>query len=140
MGIALGIIGSKIIESEVETLDRAEKKMASKVFRVFSREQNPRTLRHSDSSGDFSYLSDMDNKPSFHDEDDDPKWKQIASWWRSFCVLLCRYMPALAPLFLGAHLIAKYEGWEIDETVYYMVVTSTTIGELVGSVAIYCMS
>lgn len=127
LGIALGIVGSKIIESEVETLDRAEQKMASKVFKLFSRDRNPRTLNHTDSSGSFSYLSECD-KPAYHDEEDDPKWKQIVSWWRSLCVLLLRYTPALAPLFLGAYLVAKYEGWEVDETVYYMVVTSTTIG------------
>jgi hypothetical protein len=39
-----------------------------------------------------------------------------------------RYIPALAPLFLGASLIAMFEGWTWDETVYYMVVTCTTIG------------
>jgi len=127
LGIALGIVGSKIIEGEVETLEKAEQRMANRVFGIFSRDKNPRTLNRTDSSGSFSYLSELD-RPSSLDEEDQPKWKQITSWWRSLCVLLLRYTPALAPLFIGAYFIARYEDWELDETIYYMVVTSTTIG------------
>ena len=126
LGIALGIIGSKIIESEVETFEKAEQRMTTKVFGIFSRDQNPRALNRSESSGSFSYLSDCD-KPSFHEEDE-PKWKQFTTFWRSLCVLLLRYTPALTPLFIGAFFMSRYEGWKLDETVYYMVVTSTTIG------------
>jgi potassium channel subfamily K len=125
LGIALGIVGSKIIESEVETLQKAEQKVTQDVFKIFSRDMNSKSLKRNESSGSFAYLSDHE---SFHDEDNDPKWKQTLTWWRSFCALLCRYTPALAPLFLGAYFIARYEGWELDETVYYMVVTTTTIG------------
>lgn len=143
LGIALGIVGSKIIESEVETLDKAEQNLANKMLGIFAREpkKNPRTLKHSDSSsGSFSYLSELDNKPlSFQEDDDEPKWKQVMSWWRSLCALLLRYTPALAPLFLGAYFIARYEGWAVDETVYYMVVTSTTIGKYTRRFSFHCL-
>ena len=127
LGIALGIVGSKIIESEVETLEKAERKMTSDVFKLFSR-SNSRELRHSDSSS-FSYLSDDLAATFRQDLEEKRKCKNALTWWRSLCVLLLKYTPALAPLFLGAYLIARYEGWTVDETVYYMVVTSTTIGE-----------
>lgn len=127
MGIALGIVGSKIIEGEVETLEKAEQQITRDVFKIFSRDKNPKSLKRNDSSASYAYLSECDSL-SFHDDEEDPKWKQIVKWWRSLCMLLCRYTPALAPLFIGAFFIARYEGWGVDEAVYYMVVTSTTIG------------
>jgi hypothetical protein len=39
-----------------------------------------------------------------------------------------RYLPALAPLLIGASIMGYYEGWDWDDTIYYCVVTTTSIG------------
>ena len=45
-----------------------------------------------------------------------------------FFEMLGRYLPALAPLFLGSFIIGHYEGWDWEDIIYYCVVTTTTIG------------
>ena len=129
MGIALGVVGSKIIEGEVKSLEQVEQKITNDVFKLFSKPNNPRQLRRSSSStGSYSHLELIDNHLSFDAPDDENKCKEAASWCGSLGLLLLRYTPALTPLFLGAFLVARNENWTWDEAVYYMVVTCTTIG------------
>jgi hypothetical protein len=130
LGIALGVVGSKIVENEVKSLQLAEEKISKDVLKLFSNPENPRSLlrRSSSTTESYSHLEGIDDHLSFDTPANDDACRQSATWCGSLCLLLMRYVPALAPLFLGAFWIAMFEGWTWDETVYYMVVTCTTIG------------
>lgn len=128
LAIGLGVVGSKIIESQVSHIAKAEEHLASDVLRVFkpprtAKEKQTLYLSKSEGSGgssSFAYLDACDDpSSSLHDELEDAvhPWHSFLDGCRFFCKMLLRYIPSLAPLFLGSYLIGTYEGWTWDDCI-----------------------
>jgi hypothetical protein len=79
----------------------------------------------------FEYLSEYDDPTqSFRERLDHlvRPFHDIRRVCISFLWLLARYLPALTPLLIGAFIIGRYENWNWEDTIYYCVITTTTIG------------
>jgi potassium channel subfamily K, other eukaryote len=137
LAIALGVLGSRIVESEVQAMDVTKMKLVDELVALLPAKVNPKVLLRSSSSQEgrthssFDYLRDFDD-PQIHDDFDDYNVSSRWTQWKEFCSLfgslLCRYGPALTPLFIGSLIIGHNEGWSIVDSFYYCVVTTTTIG------------
>jgi hypothetical protein len=137
LAIALGVVGSRIIEAEVNAITKAKAEVVKDVFRVFqndnSKGEKQRAFqeRSKSSSGSFSYLSDCDDPICALREELESAVNPCHATLqqcRRFCEMLARYIPALTPLLLGASVMGYYEGWTWDDVIYYCVVSCTTIG------------
>jgi potassium channel subfamily K len=129
LGIALGVVGSKMFEGKVKSLKRAEQKLTKDVLKLFSRERTSSSLSRSESVGSVSTVGTMNsNHTSSREYLQEEKCVHATARCASLFLVLMLYVPALIPLLLGACLIARNEGWTWDETIYYMVTTCSTIG------------
>jgi potassium channel subfamily K len=139
LAIALGVVGSKIVEAEVLSISAAEAEIVKDVSAVFHRASKLEKQKgfadshrkNSQDSSSFSYLTDYDDPTqSFRDRFDAIVHPCLGTrrWCTMFLGMMARYLPALAPLFLGSFIIGHYEGWNWEDTIYYCVVTTTTIG------------
>ena len=127
LAIGLGVVGSKIIESQVAHIAKAEEVLTKDVFRLF-RPTKPKTAQEKQSSyfehsegssggsGSFAYLDDFDN-PNSELEDAVHPWHNVVDSCRFFGKTLVQYLPSLSPLFLGAYFIGHYEGWTWDDCI-----------------------
>ena len=140
LAIALGVVGSKIVEAEISSMNAAETEIVKDVAAVFRRASSRAEKQKgfadshrtsSKESSSFSYLTEYDDPTqSLRDRFDAIAHPCIGTrrWCFNFFGLLGRYLPALAPLFLGSFIIGHFEGWDWEDTIYYCVVTTTTIG------------
>lgn len=129
LAIGLGVVGSKIIETQVSQISKAEDRIIQDMFSIFQ----PRTAKEKQAdygkrkssisdvqSESFDYLNDFDN-PSFsiHEECTTAihPWYSCAESCRYFIKFLATYLPSLCPLFLGAYFIGHYEGWSWDDCI-----------------------
>jgi hypothetical protein len=141
LGIALGVVGSKMVEAEVNAVGNAQEGFAKEILHGFQRDHRkpkPTLYRSSRSSlSSFSSMKDLEDS-SHHDtdlstfQDDSHGSRKLANECMVTCSRLCHllahYVPALIPMFLGAFLIAQNEGWPWYDAIYYCVITTTTIG------------
>ena len=139
LAIALGVVGHKIVESQVSSISKAETKFVDDMSKAFQKkitasQRQKAYAKRSGSGGSgssFSYLNDVDQIGYSIRR----RAKAIKSPWHStleslkkFGIMLGTYVPALTPLFLGAFVVAHYEGWTWSDAIYYCVVTTTSIG------------
>jgi len=123
------VVGSKIIESQVAHISKAEDKLANNVFHIFK--PKPKTAKEkqaaylhtsgsSENSSSFAYLDEFDNPASsMHEDLEDTvrPWHAFTNGCRYFGRLLMQYFPSLFPLFLGAYFIGHYENWTWDDCI-----------------------
>ena len=128
LGIALGILGSKMIEGKIKAIKQAEQKLTKDVIKLFSRQRTSNSLSRSESVGSVSTVGTTASSHHSRESLKEEKCVHAATRCASLFMVLMLYVPALIPLLLGACLIARKEGWTWDETIYYMVTTCSTIG------------
>lgn len=132
LGLALGVVGSRLVEAEIEATEKMKEKSSKaleKAMRVSHR--HPRPPLTTDQFGSSASLDSLDsvesidtvsNKPSFEEESIHSK---LCSACRRVLDLLQHHFPGFGPLLIGALFIAKLEDWNWVDAVYYCVVTST---------------
>jgi hypothetical protein len=143
LAIALGVVGHKIVESQVSTISAAETKLVEDLATAFRKKITASERRGayaksragssggSGSTGSFSYLADCDqlgHSVRRRAKDIQSPWHKTIALFRNFGSMLATYLPSLAPLFMGAFLIGHFEGWTWTDVIYYCVVTTTSIG------------
>jgi hypothetical protein len=142
LAIALGVVGHKIVESQVSTISAAETKLVEDLAAAFrkritaSERRGAYAKSRSGSNGgsstsSFSYLADCDqlgHSVRRRAKDIQSPWHKTIELCQKFGSMLATYIPSLAPLFMGAFLIGHFEGWTWTDVIYYCVVTTTSIG------------
>ena len=133
LAIGLGVVGAKIIESEVQQITKAEDEIVKDVFRIFqpTKSKEDRQASYyknskSSSTGSVSHLAECD----------DPLYTfrqnmahavhpchTIRERCRRCCQMLARYLPSLTPLLLAAFFFGHFEDWSWIDVAYYCTVT-----------------
>ena len=118
LGIALGIIGSNLVENEEKAVHMTEQLIKFEVLSTFdntsSHHPGISLSGHNDQQSDTKPSSDKDDND---DNDNDEDGNQLV-WWT-------RLLLALSPLLLLALLIGREAGWDFIETIYFLVITCT---------------
>ena len=121
LGLILGVVGSNLVEVEVEMAHRMQTETSSAIERAFSkRSSNNLNSETADDDTDStcSSVNDEEKHESSHHVEQPPSW---------FSVLLGE-IPAYTPLLLGGLAMGLMEHWPWYDSIYYTVVTATTIG------------
>ena len=121
LGLILGVVGSNLVEVEVEMAHRMQTETSSAIERAFSKRSsnnlNSETADDTDTDSTCSSVNDEEKHESSHHVEE-PSW---------FSVLLGE-IPAYTPLLLGGLAMGLMEHWKWYDSIYYTVVTATTIG------------
>lgn len=139
LAIALGVVGHKIVESQVSSITKAETRLVEDLATAFRKkvtasQRQKAYAKRSDSGGSggsFSYLNDVDQVGYSIRRRGiaiTSPWHSTLDWFKKFGVMLGTYAPALTPLFLGAFYMGHFEGWSWSDVIYYCVITTTSIG------------
>ena len=131
LGLALGVVGSRLVEAEIDATEKMKKKSAKALEKAITLSHlhhanrlNTNKFESSDS------LSSLDSVGSFDSVGHKVSFEEERTWYKS-CSSFNRafgFFPGFGPLFIGALIIAKLEDWGLVDTVYYCVVTSTVGG------------
>mmetsp|Transcript_10911 Transcript_10911/g.16904 ORF Transcript_10911/g.16904 Transcript_10911/m.16904 type:complete len:523 (-) Transcript_10911:54-1622(-) len=145
LGLALGVVGSQLVEAEIRAAEKAREKTAKSIERAFTRRNGVGRML---SSGSTTSLSSKDSVTSHNGEHNDfleairlvqQSEGSYASkivicaknfgkkCWSTICMVR-KYLPGVVPIFSGALIIAYLEGWPWYDAFYYTVITATTIG------------
>ena len=116
LGIALGIIGSNLVEKEEKAVHMTEQLIKFEVLSTFdntsSHHPSISLSGHNDQQPNHKSSSDKDDN-----DDNDEDGNQLV-WWT-------RLILALSPLLILALLIGREAGWDFIETIYFLVITCT---------------
>ena len=150
-GLVIGVLGSRLVEYQVNAVENANAEMARKVTGVF-RLKNKRGNGQSLSSGLFSRTNSTESLMSLTSNASYTSLESLESlqadqtelskqdffrkgvleehsrWYSQMFSLLCRYLPALIPIVLASFLFAYLEGWHYVDAFYFFVSTSCAIG------------
>ncbi|KAL7510447.1 hypothetical protein ACHAXN_007565 [Cyclotella atomus] len=136
LGLALGVVGSRLVEAEIEATEKMKEsssRVLEKAMRISRRHPRPRLA--SDQFGSSASLDSMDSVESMDDTVSSlPSFEEmgmrsrLCSGCRRLISLIQHHFPAFGPLLIGAFIIAKLEDWGWIDAIYFCVVTSTTIG------------
>ena len=141
LGLVLGVIGSQLVEAEINYTENAKSKSSKAVDNAFTRRSRHRR-EHAESSlskgyDSMSSIESMDSTgSSVYDAESCParslnpksrRRSNIREEDQEFpaVALIARHLPGLLPFLFGGLIMAKLEHWSLIDTVYYCVVTST---------------
>lgn len=145
LGLVLGVVGSQLVEAEINYTESAKAKSSKAVDNAFTRRSRHRRHSnngHAESSlskgyDSMSSLESMDSTgSSVYDTESCPTRNLNAKSRRRSNIreedkefpgvaLVARHLPGLLPFLFGGLIMAKLEHWSLIDTVYYCVVTST---------------
>ncbi|KAL7490660.1 hypothetical protein ACHAWT_000214 [Skeletonema menzelii] len=144
LGLALGVVGSQLVEAEIRAAETVKEKTSKSIEHAFTRKN---IMLSSESTSSSS--SDAPESVTHHNGEDSEFLEAIrlvqqseASYARKieFCakdigkkcwsaIFMSRmYLSGVVPIFSGALIIAYFEGWAWYDAIYYSIVTATTIG------------
>lgn len=141
LGLALGVLGSQLVEAEVSAVEKMKEKATISIEKAFTRKRK-NGLVTSDSSTSLSSLESSGSITSHQGEKGDLLEAILAvqqsersyitklghQCWFTLSKIQKQFSYGIIPLFSGAALIAYLEGWSVINAFYYSVVTATTIG------------
>ena len=141
LGLALGVLGSQLVEAEVSAVEKMKDKTAIAIEKAFTRKRK-NGLVTSDSSTSLSSLDSSGSITSHQGEKGDLLEAILAvqrsersyltklghQCWSTLSKIQREFSYGIIHLFSGAALIAYLEGWSVINAFYYSVVTATTIG------------
>lgn len=112
LGLALGVLGSKLVEAEIEAAENMKKKR-SKAFNKAMADSE--TI---ESNQSFDADDRVKNVPFLEEDRMYTECTRISDLFKE-------YIPAIGPCVIGGLLIAMEENWGLVDALYYCVVTST---------------
>jgi hypothetical protein len=131
LGLALGVVGSRMVEAEIEATEKM-KERSSRVLEKAMRISHKHS--HSlarDPFGSSASLDSLDSVESIDTDSNLPSFEEVGMRSR-FCSgcrraigLVQHHFPAFGPLLIGAFIIARLEDWGWIDAIYFCVVTST---------------
>ncbi len=149
LGLALGIVGSQLVDAEVRAAEKARELTSKSIEHAFMRKR--KGFGRTSSSGSTTSCSSIERPDSVtnHNVEENDILEAIRQVQRSedsyasrigFCAkeviekcwsairIFRKYLNTIAPIFSGALIIAYLEGWPWYDALYYTVITATTIG------------
>ena len=130
LGLVLGVVGSQLVEAEINYTESAKAKSSKAVDNAFTRRYPKRydsmsSLESMDSTGSSVY--DTESCPTRNLNSKSRRRSNIREEDKEFpgVALVARHLPGLLPFLFGGLIMAKLEHWSLIDTVYYCVVTST---------------
>lgn len=116
LGIALGVVGSNLVDAQEAMANKAEDMLMKQVMSVFDARAGSGILRPEDlEEEDARREEEMIRHPSLI--------RSTLSFFRS-------YLPLLAIMLGMAYWIGHRAGWSLLEIFYYTIITSTTVGKI----------
>lgn len=132
LGLALGVVGSRLVEAEIEATEQMKEKSSKALEKAMRGSQrHPRRAFDENQFGSSASLDSLasvesidtvSNRASFEEEG---MWPKLCSGCRRAFELIQHHFPGFGPLLIGALIIARLEDWSWVDAVYYCVVTST---------------
>ncbi|KAL3809946.1 hypothetical protein ACHAXA_011388 [Cyclostephanos tholiformis] len=145
LGLVLGVVGSNLVEAEVAYSQKMQSTSSSALERAFGKrtsrhlngteyiECDSETTAESEMQRSPSPLTDSDRVcSSVNDQEMHERHCRMSTHGRfeetsCFSVIL-GHLSSFAPLLLGGLIMALMDHWNWYDTIYYCVVTATTIG------------
>lgn len=144
LGLVLGVVGSQLVEAEIKFTNRLESKTQKAMERAFTGRSSHHKSNNNKINGQmssFNSSSSLDSLNSLDSESDissSQRSLHSTSQARQHHDEKCRELPGLSafynhlpgilPLVIGGWIMSILEKWKWYDTIYYCVVTSTTIG------------
>eukprot|EP00804_Cyclotella_cryptica_P006481 CCRYP_012776-RC/>CCRYP_012776-RC protein AED:0.05 eAED:0.05 QI:240/0.57/0.5/1/0.57/0.5/8/4187/494 len=136
LGLALGVIGSRLVEAEIAATEKMKEKSSKALESAMTRSQRHHRLSLLSSYGSEHSLSSLESVEAAVDRvcttqqvetpREDSLWSNVRFGWGRAFSLVQQYFPGFGPLLIGG--LGQLEDWCWVDSIYYCVVTSTTIG------------
>ena len=129
LGIALGIIGSNLMDAQEKAVSKTREMTQVKVLSVFgggggTATTTTRSSNDDDSSKNHNNESDNPPEDNTDDQDDDDAFTAPPSCMGFFL----HAIPLLTVLFGLAYWIGLESEWDLERVIYYAIITATTVG------------
>jgi hypothetical protein len=127
LGIALGVIGSNLMDAQEAMARKTEDVLKKKVMSVFDERITTTSTTLDSTSTQTTENNQQYSKPN---EKKEMLW---SSSYRPSLIQLAlscfqTYLPLIAVMFGMAYVIGQLSGWTILESFYFMIITGTTVG------------
>lgn len=106
VGLALGVLGHRLLEDHDRLLARTDRRLRIQTLALLHGDENDNNTR--------------DSKFEEEEEEEDDETTKHKNW---FDFLFFKPLPLLTVVFGLAFLIGKMDGWSVEETLYFTVVT-----------------
>eukprot|EP00804_Cyclotella_cryptica_P008639 CCRYP_007602-RA/>CCRYP_007602-RA protein AED:0.05 eAED:0.05 QI:225/0.6/0.66/1/0.8/0.83/6/4139/508 len=135
LGLALGVIGSRLVEAEIAATEKMREKSSKALESAMTRSQRHHRLSLLSSYGSEHSLSSLESVEAAVDRvcttqqvetpREDSLWSNVRFGWGRAFSLVQQYFPGFGPLLIGGLGLGQLEDWCWVDSIYYCVVTST---------------
>jgi potassium channel subfamily K len=123
LGLFLGIIGEVLVEAQQGAVKAVRERAQKRMMEMFSHENDARAAAAAAAAGAIHVLES---------EDDDTVKEEEQNVENHLCIDIYKALGRMAPILsfvvIAALLIGHAEGWTIITSLYYCVITATTVG------------